>query len=582
QLPQLKNVCHALEVPVKKQQLPNGRQPTLEWILPPAVAQQERELLDVVGRHKFDETYVEKVRIVPRAGRSSAKIEFQLQPQAFVEQLLQAKENTPKPSTSPAEHIVVEYSSPNIAKPFHVGHLRSTIIGNVLANLHQHLGYRTTRLNYLGDWGTQFGLLALGVQLTKVTDKDMQASPIETLYKSYVAANKEAEENPEIAQRARELFTALEAGTDETMAAQWQQYRKYTIDDLSKVYNRLGVCFDSYEWESQYSQQQIQEVLDKLRSAGLLQPELDGREIVVVDGRRIPVIKSDGSTLYLARDIAALLERLSRFQFSRLLYVVDNGQADHFNALFKTAVAVENRLNLDQLQHVKFGRIHGMSTRQGKAIFLKDVLDEARDIMREKRNLSASRWTEYLPKPINYHSPFYFPATKKNHSLNDEHVCDILGVSAVLVNVLKQRRQRDHEFSWQQALQVNGDTGIKLQYTHCRLHSLLDNFREVDLDDIKPDWQHFAQEPADALDLLYELARFDQSIWQSKEQLEACVLVNYLFGLCNATSRALKRLPVKQESCLRKQSQRLLLFHAAKKTLQKGMQLLGLRPLDQM
>jgi len=380
-------------VPVKKQQLQNGRQPTLEWILPSAVAQQERELLEVVSRHKFDETFVENVRIVPSAGRSAAKIEFQLQPQAFVEQLLQTKANTLKPSPFRAEHIVVEFSSPNIAKPFHVGHLRSTIIGNVLANLHQHLGYRTTRLNYLGDWGTQFGLLALGVQMENVSDKEMQASPIETLYKSYVAANKAAEESPEIAQRARDLFAALEAGTDETMAKQWQQYRKYTIEDLSKVYNRLGVHFDSYEWESQYSQQQIQDVLDRLRNAGLLQPELDGREIVVVDGRRIPVIKSDGSTLYLARDIAALLERLSRLQFSRLLYVVDNGQADHFNALFKTAAAVEDRLNLDQLQHVKFGRIHGMSTRQGKAIFLKDVLDEAQYIMREKRNISASRWT---------------------------------------------------------------------------------------------------------------------------------------------------------------------------------------------
>jgi len=124
-----------------------------------------------------------------------------------------------------------------------------------------------------------------------------------------------------------------------------------------------------------------------------------------------------------------------------------------------------------------------------------------------------------------------FLATRENYNLDDEHVCDILGVSAVLVNVLKQRRQRDHEFSWQQALQVNGDTGIKLQYTHCRLHSLLDNFRDVDLDDIKPDWNHFSTEPADALDLLYALARFDQSVWQSKEQLEACVLVNYLFGL---------------------------------------------------
>ncbi|XP_016987131.2 probable arginine--tRNA ligase, mitochondrial [Drosophila rhopaloa] len=562
QLPHLKNACHALEVPAKNQVLQNARRPTLEWILPSAVAQQERELLEMVKEHRFDDTYVEKVRVVPSAARRAAKIEFQLQPQIFVEQLLQTKLSTSKPYPSPTEHILVEYSSPNIAKPFHVGHLRSTIIGNVLANLHQHLGYRTTRLNYLGDWGTQFGLLALGVILENVTDEEMQVSPIEVLYKSYVAANKAAEESPEIAKRARDLFAALEAGTDETMAKQWQQYRKYTIEDLSKVYKRLGVHFDSYEWESQYSQMQILDILDKLRHAGLLQPEQDGREIVVIDGRRIPIIKSDGSTLYLARDIAALLERLSRFQFSRLLYVVDNGQADHFNALFKTAVAVESRLNLDQLQHVKFGRIHGMSTRQGKAIFLKDVLDEARDIMREKRNFTAT--------------------TKKNQTLDDENVCDILGISAVLVNVLKQRRQRDHEFSWMQALQVNGDTGIKLQYTHCRLSSLLDNFREVDLDGIKPNWMHFAEEPEDALDLVYELARFDQSIWRSKEQLEACVLVNYLFVLCNTTSRALKRLPVKHEKCLQRQSQRLLLFHAAKKTLQQGMQLLGLRPLDQM
>ncbi|XP_017057100.1 probable arginine--tRNA ligase, mitochondrial [Drosophila ficusphila] len=559
QLPQLKNVCNALEIPAKKQQLQNGRRPTLEWILPSAVAQQEREVLEVLREHRFDEIYVENVRVVPSVGRNAAKIEFQLRPQAFVEQVLQTKPHT---SPSLSDHIVVEYSSPNIAKPFHVGHLRSTIIGNVLANLHQQLGYRTTRLNYLGDWGTQFGLLALGVQLENVSEKDMQASPIETLYKSYVAANKAAEKSPEIAQRARDLFAALEAGTDETMANQWQQYRKYTVEDLSKVYNRLGVHFDSYEWESQYSQQQIQDVLDKLRQTGLLQPEQDGREVVVVDGRRIPVIKSDGSTLYLARDIAALLERFSRFEFSRLLYVVDNGQADHFNALFKTATALEDRLRLDQLQHVKFGRIHGMSTRQGKTIFLKDVLNEARDIMREKRNISAT--------------------TRANDSLDDEHVCDVLGVSAVLINVLKQRRQRDHEFSWQQALQVNGDTGIKLQYTHCRLHSLLENFKEVDLDNIKPNWQLLCEEPGEALDLLYELARFDQTIWQSKEQLEACVLVNYLFGLCNSTSRALKRLPVKQECDLQKQSQRLILFHAAKKTLQQGMQLLGLRPLDQM
>ncbi|KAH8311935.1 hypothetical protein KR044_008677, partial [Drosophila immigrans] len=560
QLPQLEHIYHALEVPTKKQ-LTAASRPLLQWTLPATVAQHEDQLLESVKTQQFDATYIEQVRVVPRAGRSAAKVEFQLQPDAFAAHLLQEEQSTSVEPSCSAQHVVVEFSSPNIAKPFHVGHLRSTIIGNVLANLHQHLGYRTTRLNYLGDWGTQFGLLALGVQLKQVCDAEMRAAPIETLYNAYVEANKAASEDPALARRARELFTALEAGSDDAMTAQWQQYRHYTIDELTAVYERLGVQFDNYEWESQYSQREISEVLTQLRSAGLLQREQDGREIVVVDQRRVPVIKSDGSTLYLARDIAALLERQRRLQFSHMLYVVDNGQADHFNALFQTAAALDSSLN-DKLQHVKFGRIHGMSTRQGKAIFLRNVLNEAREVMREKRSLSST--------------------TKVNSCINDELVCDVLGVSAVLVNVLKQRRQRDHVFSWDQALQVNGDTGIKLQYTHCRLHSLLDNFKHIQLSDIKPSWQHLTQEPSDALDVLYELARFEQCVWQSKEQLEACVLVNYLFGLCNATSRALKRLPVKQERCLEKQAQRLLLFHAAKRTLQRGMQLLGLKPLNQM
>ncbi|KAH8360114.1 hypothetical protein KR093_010847, partial [Drosophila rubida] len=560
QLPQLENIYHALEVPAKKQ-LAAASRPLLQWTLPATVAQHENQLLESVKSQQFDATYIEQVRVVPSAGRGAAKVEFQLQPDAFATHLLQAADTASVAPSCAAEHVVVEFSSPNIAKPFHVGHLRSTIIGNVLANLHQHLGYSTTRLNYLGDWGTQFGLLALGVQRKQVSDAEMQAAPIETLYNAYVEANKAATDDPTLAQRARDLFTSLEAGTDDTMTAQWQQYRHYTINELTAVYERLGVHFDSYEWESQYSQREISEVLIQLRSAGLLHREQDGREVVVVDQRRVPVIKSDGSTLYLARDIAALLERQRRLQFSRMLYVVDNGQADHFNALFQTAAALDNRLN-NKLQHVKFGRIHGMSTRQGKVIFLRDVLNEAREVMREKRNHSAT--------------------TKANSSMNDELVCDILGVSAVLVNVLKQRRQRDHQFSWDQALQVNGDTGIKLQYTHCRLHSLLDNFKHIQLADIKPSWQLLTQEPSDALDVLYEVARFEQCVWQSKEQLEACVLVNYLFGLCNATSRALKRLPVKQERCPQKQSQRLLLFHAAKRTLKRGMQLLGLKPLNQM
>lgn len=383
-----------LEVPNKRQQLANSR-PLLQWVLPASVAQQENELLNSVRCKQFDSTFIEEVRVVPSEGRNAAKVEFQLQPDAFAEHLLQTEALPLAAPARPEEHVVIEYSSPNIAKPFHVGHLRSTIIGNVIANLHQHLGYRTTRLNYLGDWGTQFGLLALGVQLTNVPESAMKTAPIQSLYNAYVAANKAAAEDPNLAQQARELFSALEAGKDDTMARQWAQYRGYTINELTQIYERLGVHFDSYEWESQYSQKEIREVLSQLRSAGILQREHDGREIVVVDQRRVPVIKSDGSTLYLARDIAAILERQRRLQFTRMLYVVDNGQADHFNALFKTAIALDEGFN-DKLLHVKFGRIHGMSTRQGNAVFLRDVLNEARDVMREKRSVSSSESNRVL------------------------------------------------------------------------------------------------------------------------------------------------------------------------------------------
>lgn len=384
----MKNIYHALEVPAKRQQTTTSR-PSLQWVLPASVAQQEYELLNSVKSKKFDSTYINDVLVVPSEGHNAARVEFQLQPDAFASHILRPESHSVSTPARLGEHVVVEYSSPNIAKPFHVGHLRSTIIGNVISNLHQYLGYRTTRLNYLGDWGTQFGLLALGVQLTNVSESAMKSEPIESLYNAYVAANKAATEDPNVSQQARELFSTLEAGKNATMARQWEQYRKYTIDELTQIYERLGVHFDSYEWESQYSQNEISNVLSQLRSAGVLQREKDDREVVVVNQRRIPVIKSDGSTLYLARDIAALLERQRRLQFTRMLYVVDNGQADHFNALFKTAIALDEGFN-DKLMHVKFGRIHGMSTRQGKAVFLRDVLNEARDVMREKRIVSTS------------------------------------------------------------------------------------------------------------------------------------------------------------------------------------------------
>ncbi|XP_004529250.1 probable arginine--tRNA ligase, mitochondrial [Ceratitis capitata] len=545
------NVYQELQVPLKS---PG----TFHWT--PSINNASDELLQIIPRLKFDKSLIERVKFLPSAGKICARVEFKIPAQTFAESLLQQNEEFPPQLKS---HMVFDFSSPNIAKPFHVGHLRSTIIGNVLANLHEHLGYRVTRINYLGDWGTQFGMLHVGVQILGITDEQMRNQPIESLYSAYVAANNAAKTDAMITEKARESFTRLETGADKEMARQWQHYRKYTVDELEKIFARLGVRFDQYDWESQYSQRHIGNVLDHLQKCKLLLDESDGRKVVDVDGKRVPVIKSDGSSLYLTRDIAAILDRYHRYNFDRMYYVVENGQADHFNSLFKTTAALTTDIPLERMVHVKFGRIHGMSTRSGKVVFLRDVLDEAQNIMLEKQLKSATTRVDLSSSSSDYKT-----------------VADVLGVSAVIINDLKLRRQRDYDFDWQKVLQVNGDTGIKLQYTHCRLHSLLQNLKNIDITSCKVDVTELSE--PEAQDLLNEIARFEQALWWSKQQLEACILVNHLFALCNSTSRALKRLNIKNEICARKQQNRLLLFNAAKRNLNTGMRILGLRPLEHM
>lgn len=382
-----------MEVPSKKYQSIK-EQPCLQWTLPKNTDISASTVAQQLNSAFEQSNYVQKVRLAPAAIAKVAAdsvIEFDLEPQAFVADLLKSNKMKQTALHNYAENIVVEFSSPNIAKPFHVGHLRSTIIGNVLGNLLHSTGNNVTKLNYLGDWGTQFGMLQLGVEMLNISNEQIKQNPIEMLYQAYVHANKAAKTNESIVEKAREYFTQLEQGRcSKEITQNWSLYRKYTIQELARIYDRLGVQFDCYDWESQYSNSHITAVLESLRQNSLLQPEADGRQVVVVNDRRVPVIKSDGSTLYLTRDIAALLDRHERFKFDKILYVVENGQADHFNACFQTTSKLCKDLDMTKMKHIKFGRIHGMSTRQGKVVFLKDVLDEARDIMLEKQMKSLS------------------------------------------------------------------------------------------------------------------------------------------------------------------------------------------------
>jgi arginyl-tRNA synthetase len=326
-----------------------------------------------------------------RANDQDKEITYMLKKEAFVKEVL-----SPKSSGIVGElvderkNILVEFSSPNIAKPFHVGHLRSTIIGNFLSNLYTHLNQNVTRLNYLGDWGTQFGLLNVGIGLANLSDEDIKANPIRTLYDAYVLANQKGENDPDIREQAKRVFSQLEQGEYAAMD-KWKMYKKYTIDELNRVYNRLGVTFDQYFWESDYGRNEIQTVLDLLTDKKILQDSDDGRKVVQVGDRVVPIVKSDGTTLYLTRDVAAFIDRYDRYKFDKMIYVVDHSQKNHFQALFSVA----HQLGLPYAEngvHVRFGRIKGMSTRKGTAVFLQDILNEAKDIMREKQLISASEF----------------------------------------------------------------------------------------------------------------------------------------------------------------------------------------------
>lgn len=287
----------------------------------------------------------------------------------------------PKSST-----YVIDYSSPNIAKPFHYGHLKSTIIGNFLGNLLAALNQKVVRINYLGDWGTQYGLLSLAYR--KYGDVNLlKSDPCRHLLDIYVKINQEAEKNEEIKNEGKRLFHLLELGKDDQLRQEWTQLREESIRHYNQVYKRLGVSFDHIHWESMYAGKAVENVVESFKKVGKLFEGVDGAKYFPLpkteqEGEKgdqlIPIIKSDGSSLYLTRDIAAAIDRKEKFSFDHMLYVVEGGQWRHFTTL-KESLRMIGTPWFDQLTHVKFGRIHKMSTRKGSIVLLEDVLNEARE-----------------------------------------------------------------------------------------------------------------------------------------------------------------------------------------------------------
>ncbi|XP_064453919.1 probable arginine--tRNA ligase, mitochondrial isoform X1 [Mirounga angustirostris] len=456
----------------------------------------------------------------------------------------------------PQKKIVVEFSSPNVAKKFHVGHLRSTIIGNFIANLKEALGHQVTRINYLGDWGMQFGLLGTGFQLFGYEEK-LQSNPLQHLFEVYVQVNKEAADDKNIAKSAHEFFQRLELGDTQALAL-WQKFRDLSIEEYMRIYKRLGVHFDEYSGESFY-REKSQEVLKLLDSKGLLQKTVKGTAIVDLSGNGDPslictVMRGDGTSLYATRDLAAAIDRMDKYNFDTMIYVTDKGQKKHFQQVFQM-LQIMGYDWAERCQHVPFGVVQGMKTRRGNVTFLEDVLNEIRSRMLQ--NMASIKTTKELENP--------------------QQTAERVGLAALIIQDFKGLLLSDYQFSWDRVFQSRGDTGVFLQYTHARLHSLEETFGCGYLNDFNT---ACLQDPQ-SISILQHLLRFDEVLCRSSQDLQPRHIVSYLLTLSHLAAMAHKTLLVRN-SPPEVAGARLHLFRAVRSVLANGMKLLGITPVCRM
>ncbi|XP_032507739.1 probable arginine--tRNA ligase, mitochondrial isoform X1 [Phocoena sinus] len=472
----------------------------------------------------------------------------------------------------PQKKIVVEFSSPNVAKKFHVGHLRSTIIGNFIANLKEALGHQVTRINYLGDWGMQFGLLGTGFQLFGYEEK-LQSNPLQHLFEVYVQVNKEAADDKNVAKSAHEFFQRLELGDTQALAL-WQKFRDLSIEEYIRIYKvpahspvllscgaaldgyswRLGVHFDEYSGESFY-REKSQEVLKLLDSKGLLQKTIKGTAVVDLSGSGDPssictVMRSDGTSLYATRDLAAAIDRMDKYNFDKMIYVTDKGQKKHFQQVFQM-LQIMGYDWAERCQHVPFGVVQGMKTRRGDVTFLEDVLNEIR--LRMLQNMASVKTTRELENP--------------------QETAERVGLAALIIQDFRGFLLSDYQFSWDRVFQSRGDTGVFLQYTHARLHSLEETFGCGYLNDFNT---ACLQEPQ-SVSILQHLLRFDEVLYRSAQDLQPRHIVSYLLTLSHLAAVAHKTLHIKN-SPPEVAGARLHLFRAVRSVLANGMTLLGITP----
>ncbi|MCP4196362.1 MAG: arginine--tRNA ligase [Proteobacteria bacterium] len=406
--------------------------------------------------------------------------------------------------------VVIDYSSPNIAKPLGFHHLRSTMIGNALARIHSMLGYRVVGINFLGDWGKTFGLLAEAFRRFGDSGK-LESGGIAYLLELYVLANKAAKEDPSFDDAARMMFLRQEEGDAEAVGM-WKLFRSISLDEFQKIYGRLDVTFDFIEGESHYSHGMDDVIASVTEKAGTREDQ--GALVVDMpyeEGEPPMMLrKSDGATLYATRDIAAAIDRWNRFAFAKSLYVVGVEQKRHFEQL-KRALKAMGHDWANSMTHVYFGRIQGMSTRKGNVVFLEEVLDEAKARAEEKISETAG-----------------------DREIDMETVPEQVGVGGIVFGDLKNLRTSDYSFDWEEVLNPKGFTGICVQYANARCCSILakgggaPESADVDLSLLRA---------PEEVALAKELARLPGAVQAAANDLEPSKLARALYEIAHAWNR---------------------------------------------
>ncbi|MBE5732487.1 MAG: arginine--tRNA ligase [Clostridiales bacterium] len=449
--------------------------------------------------------YIEKTESV------SGYLNFFLSKQKISEMILdeiakKGEEYTPFEKNG--KTVCIDYSSINIAKPFHIGHLLTTVIGGSLYRIYKYLGYETVGINHLGDWGTQFGKLIVAYKKWG-SDEDIEKRTIKALLDLYVRFHKEAEVDESLNEEGRYWFKQIEEGNEEALAI-FEKFKTITLKEVNKVYDKLGIKFDSYAGESFYNDK-MQPVIDELYAKNLL-VESEGAKVVNLDEYNMApclILKKDGATLYATRDLAAAFYRKQTYDFDKCLYVVAYQQNLHFKQVFKV-VELMGYDWANKLVHVPFGMVSlegaTLSTREGNVVFLEDVL-----------NTSVEKVKAVM---------------KEKNADEEDGVAEKVGVGAVIFYALSSARIKDLVFSYDKALSFEGETGPYLQYTHARCRSVMRKAGNVD-----GKFDISALDSASAYEVIKLLNEYDATVLEAGEKYEPSIISHYLISLAKAYNK---------------------------------------------